>query len=309
MSSSEANEPEVPAPTENPPPLLQPSRATAGWLVLTLLNIGLLVFLVPVPIFDSPQAQLLAKVLSTVVAAGAFAAGVLFFKMVLLTLPEQRWFKISNVIALGILILLHVSQQNVVSIYPRIDPEGATLIIDEQPRAYEAGGKVGLAIHSHTVKIRPQGGDTGKEPQDGVLGEPEYMEREFEVKCKDVFLGIFTTYSPRWGLLYRVTIYTRNPNVEVRIHKKDDAFDTDFLQDTLARDLRKLTPGSTNDLVYRGTAAPLGSSGVIYLPYGEYVFTASMAGCLSNQTQPPKPLFIGTDRMPYEVAFSKLCEQ
>lgn len=297
----------APPQSESPPPP-PPSRAVAGWLVFTFVNITLFVFLVPDSILESKKVALLIKILPAVVAGGLFAAGMVWFKGILLALPERRSFRITNIVALGLLILLHVSQQDVVSIYPQMNTGGAKvkLFVDDKERPYEPGDKVRLSIGPHTIRVVPD--NEGAQPQGGEADYPEIKEGQFRVTYKQVLCGLLGDYSPKWGPLYRVAVITPEANVEVLIHKTDGEFDAFFLENHPSTKLKytfKRKPGSVNEFLYRGTHEELGSLDHLYLPNGYYFFTASREGCPHD---PEKKLNIGIDTRPYTVSFKPLCE-
>jgi hypothetical protein len=251
------------------------------------------VFLLPVSLLKNEQVAFIIKVGTLVGAAGAFAAGLMWFKKLATSLPRQKLFKVLNIVALCGLIPAHVSQMQVVPIHPRVEPAGAKLEIDGQPRDYE-NGTVRMSIGSHNVKVSPTGGG---------------QSRDFTVSYKDVFFAIFNDYKPRWTPLYQVTIDTNSENVEVAIQKKDGDFDVAFRKNPPTTEL-KLTfepKADGKDLfIYRGADNPNGSADHVELPYGEYQFTASRNNCKERDVI---TLRVGNEQTgKYSVEFKPLCE-
>ncbi|HET8669916.1 MAG TPA: hypothetical protein VFM05_04620 [Candidatus Saccharimonadales bacterium] len=267
-----------------------------------------MLFLIPESIFDNKRVSLLTKVFSAIAAGGLFAAGLVWFKQGLVALPERHWFKVANSVALGLLIPLNLSQQNVVSFYPQIKSQESKfkLLVDNEARSHEPGGRMWLSFGSHTIKMVP-------EPQDTGSKYPDIQEREYRVTYKELLYGMFGYYWPQWGLLHRVGVITLEPNVEVLIDKIDGEFDPAFLKNPPAPEVKPRTelefhfaakPSSRTQFLYRGADSRVGGSNHIYLPVGNYTFTASRTGCPDKKLEKRN---IGVDRRPYTVTFTRLC--
>jgi len=297
--------PSATPPPSSPPPA--PSQSVAVWLVITFLNIALFVFVVPDSIFENKKLALLTKVFPAVVAGGLFAAGLVWFKNVLMTLPDRRWFKTINIIFLSLLIPLNVSQQNVVAVHPQIETNGYKfkVLVDNEERAYEPQGNMRLSIANHTVRIVPETEE--KESNGREDSFPPIKEGKFRVSYKDMFHALFADYRPRWGPLYIVLISIPEPNVEVSIRKKDGDFDLAFVADPPPTGVGNPftgKAGSRNEFVYRGSDKSGGTVDRFYLPYGDYEFTASRAGCNNKQKLQHK---IGEDTRAYIISLDPLC--
>lgn len=277
-------------------PVPPPSRSNAAWLVITLMNIVLIVFLVPASLLKQDQLGFIFKVVSIVGAMGAFAAGLVWFKNLMTSLPQQRWFKIANVAILFAVVPLHVSQQSVVPLHPRIEPSGTLLEIDGQQRDYEGG--VRLSVSNHQVRVRAT---SNSHP------------RDIAITYKDVFYAIFKNYSEYWTPWYKVTINTNSENVEVLIRKKDGEFDADFRKHPPATELAlpfQPKSNSNDTFIYHGANNPNGSADHINLPYGEYELTARSNGC--NQTLVTQlivgKVIVGKVEASDRVDFDPLCD-
>jgi hypothetical protein len=277
-------------------------------MLITFLNIALFVFVVPDWIFEAKQISLLTKIFPAIVAAGLFAAGLVWFKNVLVTLPERRWFRIVNIVLLCLLIPLNISQQNVVAVQPQIESNGykVKVLVDDKERDYEPGGKIRLSIADHIVKIVPETQEN--EPKGNEAPPSQMIEGKFDVSYKDVFYGLFADYRPHWSPLYVVLISVLEPNVEVLIHKTCGDFDLAFIADPPATRLGNpfaAKPGSRTEFVYRGSNKAGGTVDHLYLPYGDYEFTASQAACANKPKLQQK---VGEDPHGSIVSFEPLCQ-
>lgn len=284
-------------PAPPPPP---PSKRNAVWLVITLINIVLIVFLIPADLLENKQLATLLKVVSFVGAMGAFAAGVVYLKEFVGWLLGNRAFKIAQLVLLGLLLLIHVSQLSVIAAHPMIQPAGAKLEIDGRPREYE-NGTVRLSIGNHTAKVTSNDG----------------IPREFKITYKDVVGSLFHRYSPAWSPLYQVRIDTNSPDVEVIIVKKDGDFDPDFLKNPPMTELKEKgaansaeefrfdpSPNVHNSFVYQGGSDDSGATDHLRLPPGEYELTAQKQGCEKRLV---KTLTVGK-MGPHKVQFDPLCD-
>jgi hypothetical protein len=257
------------------------------------LNIVLIVFLLPASVLKNEQLAFIIKVGTLVAAAGAFAAGLVYFKNLLSSLPTRKWFKRLNVVVFCLLIPIHASQLPVVAVHPRIEPRGAKLEIDGRARDYE-NGTIRLSINNHPVQVSPASG-----------GKP----RDFNVTYKEVFFALFSDYSPRWTPLFQVTIDTNSENVEVTIQKKDGEFDAAFRKRPPATELNlpfEAKADARDVFIYRGANNPIGSADHVELPYGDYEFTARKNNCAEKDVKSLKVGSAPSER--YSVDFKPLCE-
>jgi hypothetical protein len=270
-----------------------PTRSDAVWLLLTLVNIGLFVFLVPADVLENKQLGFIIKSVSLIGAMGAFAAGLLWFKKFVTSLPERKWFRVTQIAALCVLIPLQVSQRSVVPLHPRVEPAGTKLEVDGEPRRYDSG-TVRVSIRNHRIRVSAASG-----------GHP----REFPLSYTDVFAAIFKEYSPRWTPLYEVTINTNSEDVEVVIRKKDGEFDADFRANPPPTELGLSFEPQANakdTFIYRGANNPNGSADHVNLPYGDYELTARNASCRDTDI---RPLSVGKSHSAkHSVDFNPLCE-
>jgi len=267
------------------PPL--PSRSTAIWLCVTLLNLVLLVFLVPESLLKDQRVDFLVKAVP--VAAGLFVAGYVWIKAHFLDFLAHGSYKIVQTALLSVLILLHASQFPIVRITPQLEPADAWLGVDgSEPGPYNGGLRV--SVRDHTVKVVK------------IMPRQRTIEREIKISFKDMLAAIFTNYSPRWPLLYEVAVVIQQPGVEVRISKTDGEFDEDFTSRRHFTGLTlplKLDPLSRTLIYYNGDVV---GDDAIELPYGEYVFNAAKVGCKTPYD--PVTMTIGKDDNPeYEIRY------
>ena len=238
------------------------------WLALTLVNIGLLVFLFP-DLLNNQTIESVIKLAVIIAAASAFKAAWERFRKFLNSSPKQWWFKVVMVIAFCVLVFLNVTTRlALIPLYPVI-AEGATVkvggIAERDP-----GGKVTVSLGSHPVEIATLAG--------------KYRPKNYELGRKDVFLAIFSKYTENWGPFYGVDLKTKVPNIQVEISKTDGPFDSQFLQDPQRTELFprtkfELKPGTNNVFVWQATQSPVGTADVVYLPAGSYTFTPNWEGC------------------------------
>jgi len=230
---------------------------------VTLLNVILFVFLIPDSwLKGNEKVSFIIKVGSVVVASGAFVAGVAFFRSFIASIPRRTWFKVTNSVVVGVLLTLHLTQMRVVPIYPRVEPAGARLLVDDRPEEY-AGKAVWLSINNHGAKVSPErGGDA----------------TPYSISYKDVFGAIFKKYSPRWPLRYSIPIEVIGANVNVYIRKIDGELDPAF-----TREFSELNPGlergENGVLKWSGPGDPGGGFADVKLPYGTYEMYAQKDDC------------------------------
>jgi hypothetical protein len=251
-----------------PPP---PSSSNAVWLAITLLNVVLIVVLLPATLLKSEEVSFIIKLVVMVGAAGAFAAGLVWFQNLARSLPNRKGFKVLNIVLLCTLIPVNVSQMTVVPLHPTLEP-GSTLKIDDKGRELD-GGALRLSVNNHEVSVTPPVDDSANDK-----GKPW----KYKVTYKEMILAIFWGYHSRWTPLYLVYVNTDDPDVEILIRKTDGDFDADFLQKpepTKRGYLFNRKPESKNTFVYRGGPNQTGSEDLLHLPYGNYDFIGSKNGC------------------------------
>jgi len=259
-SATQAND------AESQPP--DPSRSTAIWLCVTLLNLVLLVFLIPESLLKDAKVEFLVKAVP--VAAGLFLAGYVYIKAHFLEFLAKRSYKITQTAILGILILLHASQLPIIQINPQLEPADALLAIDgSEPEAYDGSG-FRVSVNDHTVRIVK------------TTFKQVTIERTIKTSYKKILAAIFRSYSPHWPLLYQVAVDIQQPGVEVRIRKTDGEFDEDFCSKAhvTARNLPlTLDHNSRDTLIYNSGNDETVPDDTLELPYGEYVVNATRALC------------------------------
>lgn len=269
------------------------SGANALWLAVTLLNLVLIAFLLPSWLLKNDTVLFIIKVASIVAAAGAFAAGLVWFQNFLTSLPSHPWFKVSQIIAFVVLGLLNVAKLPLVPLYPVVDA-GATLEINGQHQNVEAG-TVRVSFGAHKIVVSPGKADDGK---------PWHYSLGYE----DVFSAIFRKYEQRWSPLYAVDIKTKVSNVEVLIRKLDGDFDPGFRNKPEPSDFGfKFEPmtGKTDAFIYGASDSQFGSADVVYLPPGEYAFTAHKEGCGDKEI---RINIKGIQHGGHTVDFESLCD-
>jgi hypothetical protein len=283
-----------------PPPrrAKRPSGSDALWLAITLLNLVLIIWLLPDSLIDPEKNKplnLLIKILP--ITFGLFAAGYLWFKVRLRSFLKQTSYKITMTALMAVLLTLHISQLPFFPIYPQVQPPNARIEVDTKP-AQLNNGRLFTTIKDHTVILKPPEGE-------------DHGERPFSISYKDVFFGLFKTYSPRWSLLCKVGIATQDPDVEVVIEKTDNPFDDEFIRNPPAPWMKdsgttfKQRGAENNVFVHTGVSNPSGGGDYIKLPYGQYKLTARKSGCTTAE----QPLTIKPGGpAEYVVEFVKLCE-
>jgi len=254
----------------------RPSGSDALWLAITLINLVLIIWLLPDSLIDPEKNKplnLLIKILP--ITFGLFAAGYLWFKVRLRRFLKQTSYKITMTALMAVLLTLHISQLPFFPIYPQVEPPNAQIEVDSKPVQLN-NGRLFTTIKDHTVTLKPPQGE-------------DHGERPFSISYKDVFFGIFKTYSPRWSLLCKVGIATEDPHVEVVIEKTDNAFDDGFIRNPPAPLMKdhgttfKQRGTENNVFVYTGVSNPSGGGDYIKLPYGQYKLTARKSGCATDE--------------------------
>jgi len=275
---------------ETPPP--PPSRSNAFWLGLTLVNIVLIVFLLPSALLKNDRVAFIVQIVTTVAAAGVFAAGLVYFKNLASSLPQRKWFKVVNIVALCLLGPVNVLRLPVVPIHPQIEPAGAKLKVDDEDVEH-FNDRLRLSVGSHKVQITPRLRSEG-------------TEKTYWISYKDVIRAVFKDYTPRWTPLQEVTVGTKEPNVEVTIRMKGGEFDAEFRENppATAGQLPFGPKPNVNDtFIYRGANYETGGGDAVKLPYGEYEFVARKDGC---QKQVNTVVVINKDSEA-DVDFPRLC--
>jgi hypothetical protein len=280
-------------PPQPPPP--PPSGRDALWLFITLLNIGLFLLLIPNSIVESKTLALLIKIAPLL--GGVMIAGYLWFAARFLAFLHSTSYKITQSVLLGVLLTLNASQLSIYPIYPRLEPPDAKLKVNGVETKYN-GRLVRLPISNHLVVVSPPD-ETNQ----------DVRQREFMVGYKDVFFSLFKGYNPRWGLLYKVTLDTQEPYVEIRVHKTDDAFDAGYLAAPPPTHFKrpfKRVNDKRDEFVYDAADEELGATDNVWLPDGAYTLTARKPGCEESDS---RQLKVGSDSGEASlVTFKVLCE-
>jgi len=251
------------------PPL--PSRSTAIWLCVTLLNLVLIVFLIPDSLLKNQRVEFIVKAVP--VATGLFIAGYVWIKALFLDFLTHRSYKIAQTAILTIVILLHASQWPIVMINPQLEPADAFLGVDgSEPAPYDGGG-FRVSVNDHTVKLVK------------TTSKQETIERSIPISYQQILRAILRNYNPRWPLLYPVAVDIQQPGVEVRIKKTDGYFDEYFRSKKhfSSRNLPlELDPNSGDTLIYQSGNDQIVPDDVLELPYGDYLVKATRVGCKNS---------------------------
>jgi hypothetical protein len=110
---------------------------------------------------------------------------------------------------------------------------------------------------------------------------------------------------------YAVDLKTKAPNMQVEIRKTDGDFNTEFLADPqptalFPRTKLELKPETKNIFLWHATPNELGTSDIVYVPHGKYVFTADNEAC---RNKPIEKALTEVRPEGYLVDFRSLCSQ
>jgi hypothetical protein len=243
-----------------------PAARAAFLLVITALDVCLFVLLASGLIKSDSFTFLLQVVTALVAGSGVFAAGKTWFSELFKTLPNQPWFPAVAVVLFIVLGLANLSRLPLVPLYPQLDPD-TTLKVDDDsgPRSVP----ISVSFRPHTFTVTPANDASGK-------------ARHYDIGYKELLAAIFTKYTDRWSPLYAAEIKTLDAMVDVEIQKTDGDFDAQFrnsVEVTHRHHTFKPKPGANDIFIWQGGDNELGSVDTVYLPPGNYTFTARKQGC------------------------------
>lgn len=189
---------------------VEPRISDAGWLLLTIADLVLLLSLVPARWFESPLAGVLEKLVPWL-CSGLFLVGYTWFRDRLLIFTRTRYFKIA---LLSVFPLLLVSYTPVFAIRFMVEPAaGASLLVDGKPA--NPSGKIWLHLRSYEISVRSA--------QSGATG------RDLEIGPSDLWRGIFGLFGNKVDcpLLWDVELMRSDQRSQLRI---EGITDQTFLQ-------------------------------------------------------------------------------
>jgi hypothetical protein len=135
-----------------PPPA--PDKRQVIWLCLFVANTALLLWLLPETIFTTKRAENLGKILIWL-GSSVFISSFVWFREKLLVLTHSRAIKIVLIVALPILMLVYLSQLDIFTIHPVLQPSNAELILDGQAVSEEDREDLLLSLNPHKVIVQP----------------------------------------------------------------------------------------------------------------------------------------------------------
>ena len=269
---------------------VKPSRRDALLLVVTVANICLLAFLIPSSLWKNEKVDLIMKIVPS--AASAFAAGYLWISKRFLSFLKSTAYMAVQLIALGVLFTLHVTQLPIVFIRPTVQPSLSRLSLDGGPFEDYDGEGFRVSISNHTVNGVSRAGD---------------CEGSFDISYGEAFFAFFKEFTPLWQLNYDVTVDTAEPHAQITITKTDAKFDTSYRR-KMPREWPERPPVFTSDeeLTYKGADLPQGSADKFKLPYGNYKVTKRVLIENVCDERQSADLIVGQGKQ-HIVEFEELC--
>lgn len=257
-------DPGLPPPKRRDP---RPSASEALWLIITIINLTLLLWLIPEEKLQVSEVRLGLWVKILPVILTVFVAGYVWIKAQFARFVRRTSYKIIQTALLATLLTIHVSQLPIFPMYPKLDPHAALVGIDgETPRKLKKQ-RLFTTVKDQTVTVSSEDGQN---------------KQDFDVSYKDVLFGLF--YQPNWSLHNRVTVYTTQPGVKIRIEKTGDPFDAEFHGRPPATKRSPATslsadPGDGRVMEYTGMREEGILEDEIRLPTGRYKLTFRRGNC------------------------------
>lgn len=257
---------EIQQPTQ---PTVQPTKprlSDAFWLLIIVTNTALLIAVIPEVVLQDSKLALFVKLVPWL-GGSLFVLGYAWFSDQILNLTRRPIFKFSLMILLLVLIPVSISQLEVFSVRPLIEPKNAQLWVDGKAANLDDNDWVRLSLQSHDISIIDQ--------TDNENGEPN--KRKFYLTYSEVFHAWRDSdYRPHWALIYSVPINAKFAN-ELEIRKDDSNFDSLFWS--------KPPPTYSGEEVRRGAMQNTllftcdKGTFALPLPYGTYTLTSHKTGC------------------------------
>jgi hypothetical protein len=242
----------------------QDTRKDAVWFLISVLNVGLFLVVIPQSFLDSKWVEAVAKAaiwLGTYVFV--FRSG--WYRDWLLTIRARLWFKVAQLVLLMPLAVLAITLIPMFPIHPIVRPEtGATLKIGSESYGPENWGTLRVPFRSQTI----------------VLTDTHGRERPFNLSYGEIFESL-RGYRPQWSLTYDVIISAVDSDFDIFIVKTDGEFDRTFPKDSPEHKLSgvdKPARESANSVRFHWQKEYEGQA-KIYLPYGNYELFARKTGC------------------------------
>jgi hypothetical protein len=261
-----------------PPP---PDRKLFFWLFLCVTNVAMLIWLLPETVLDSKRVEAATKFIIWL-GGSIFVSCFVWFRDQLLGLAQKPFFKRMQIAAFPVLILLYLSQLNIFTIHPVIEPSDAELILNGQSVSEDEREDLSLSLNKQKIIVQP----AGWKPQDDLSAYPR--PRKFMLTKSDVlYYAWLGREQPRWPLIYNVYIKASGSVDQVVVQRREGDFDSGFVKEpepALSDGLTLDTPAATGrELVYqwrkmKDIILPL------RLPYGKYTVFTRKEGCAEKFT-------------------------
>ena len=205
----------------------EPAKLTdALWLVLTIVNVALALWILPDKVLKSDWLDLLSGKIAPWLASSAFVAGYTWWRDEILGFSRSRAFRILQVALFPPLLL---AETPLLVIRAELSPPNAQLWIDGE-RATRTRADWNGSVYEHEVRLLAR-------PHRLELRQPEYWDKEqiktetqeIELGWGDVMDAILRSRRFHWSVVWPVTITAPCKPDRMIVARDVDTFDWNYL--------------------------------------------------------------------------------
>ena len=204
---------------------VRPSGFDAFWLVLTIVNCALILWLLPDRVLKADWFDVLGGKIAPWLATSVFVAGYTWFAAEILAFTRSKAFRVLQAVLFVPLFLLEVP---LVTLRAEITPPNAQLLVDGvRVRRTHAEWRDDAYLHDIQLVLRPHRFE---------LRPPDYWEakraaaQDIELGWRDMLGAVFKQRELHWSIVWPVTLSAPcSISRVIVIRQNHDSFDNNYL--------------------------------------------------------------------------------